>query len=348
MTGRRDLPSFTISPWRRLMLIGGLLGAFLSWMSLSLPLTEGYVTTVRIALAVAMVVALGGALLTLAQKRRRSCGLETAQGRAGSWSLPLIGLLVVAAFVISLAPLPVRSEWLSTILTMLCLVGALGMAISLARHGTPTIFREAQKAYLDGDDRTALRHLDTLRLDRPDYYGLYHLYALICRQQGACRKALEAAESLIALRPDLYYGYAEAGLTHLADGNAQEASQYLKQAVDVAPHLPEAHLNLGMSRMETGEMEAAAQALGQALRLGLGDPVSEVIARYNLHRAYQLLGDSERAEKEWRRLQRQGRALRAWRGDLEKPDLRGAPRAKERRLLSEIERSLERDSAARP
>jgi len=334
-------PRTTSFPWRGALVVGGALIAILAWISLRLVETSVALRWTYAAIALGLGAALAGLLLVLKQQRQAMRGLDPAlaDGRR-VYLVPAMVGLVLLSFVLSLVPLPYPLSWVSTLLPVSLLGLAIWLGARLVRSMPPQAFVRAQRAYLEGHLKEALAGLAALQDEQPDYYPALHLQTVIHRQQDDCQAAYKDAERLIALRPDLYYGYAEMGLTFLEDGQPLCASEPLRRATELAPALPEGYLNLGLARLEVEDHDGAIEALGQALRLGLADPMSELMARHGLMVSFQATGNRELAHREWQRLRRQRGVLGRWRRDLAGRPGSAVSRRKEQALLATIERAI--------
>ena len=327
----------TESQGGRIIVIAGGLLALMAWMTLAITPPGLWSRVVRLVAAASAVIAVGGLLWLLIQRQLGRQGTILGHGQGSPYAIPVIIGLVIVGFACALLPMPPGYEWAGTVATALCIVPALLLGVRLARNGTPALFYQARYAHRQGDNGRALTLLSQLEKERPDFYGMYHLYALIHRERGDYPAAHAACHRLIALRPDLYFGYAEEGLTWLAQGKPQEARDALQQAVRIAPRLPQAHFNLGMAHAQLAEHQQAIASLSRALRLGLGDEVTQLLARYYLLRAFLALGYEEQARIEWRRLRRRRDVLDRWRAE---DDNLVHGRAARKKVLAEIERAL--------
>ncbi|MBC7234527.1 MAG: tetratricopeptide repeat protein [Chloroflexi bacterium] len=358
----KTYPRTTRIPWASLMIIVGLLAATLAWMTLSL--TRDRAGLVRVIIGGGLALAAAGGVLWLRAQARSAQGLRI-DGPGRRYLFVLLVVLLLLALLISALPLSGTLAWVGSGAFLLCLGGAIGLGVHLARNGSPARYRQALYALKQGDEESALRLLNELEQDRPDFYGALYLRSTILRRRGQYQEALVAARALIERRPDLYYGYAEEGLTLLDLGRPLEARQALERAVQVAPGLAEAHYNLGMACAVTGGSEAgsskAAQAhadeirrdaarcaldhLGQALRQGLHDDVAELIARYYVRESFLALDQPERAARELSRLRRRAAVLRAWQAELAEAPWHLARR--ERQLAEAIARLIAGDEPLR-
>jgi len=121
-----------------------------------------------------------------------------------------------------------------------------------------------------------------------------------------------------------------------------DAGKVWQKLVDDNPVEPSARVNLGLARLEVEEHSGAIEALGRALRLGLTDPVAQMMARYGLLVSFRARGDTAQAVREWRRLRRQRGVLRRWRRELAQRPGSAASKRKEQALLAAIERAIAR------
>lgn len=331
-------------PWATLAIIIGLLGAFMAWATLELSLQPAVVVAVSIAIALGLALAAAGAVALLVQQSRRRQGLIlTSEERRRRRLLRVIALIAVA-FGASVWPVSYPWEWLATAITVVALAGALWTAYRLAQDDSPTAYRAAQNAYTQGENDVALERLQELEERHPEFYGVYHLRAMIHRQEGDLWAAREAAQQLIDREPQLYHGYAELGLTLLQDDQPEQACQALAHGAQVAPHLPEAHFNLGMACAEAGHEQEAVESLSRALRLGLDDQVTQLLARYWLSQALHDLGYEQAAARERRRARRLAPALNQWQSELDGGDRPyGASVERDRALLQKLRRELQEE-----
>lgn len=341
MTERRLLHTAHF-PWPTALIIGGALLALVAWMSLALAPTGLWLIATQVAIAGGLLGLLLGVVLMLIRRQQASRGLGPVASERRSYVGLLIIILLLLALAVALWPIGPSYAWVSTGVTLLCLAVALWLGLRLARDGTPLAFRQAQYAHQRGEDEHALALLCSIEGERPDFYGTYHLRAIIRRQCQDYAAAHEACRRLIALCPDLYYGHAELGLTLLAQGKATEARAPLERASRIAPYLAEAYFNLGLACAEAGDCEGAIVPLSRALRLGLRDKVAELIARYQLFTALDTLGHGDRARAELRRLRRRKEVLRNWRNELDHCQRPAADHRREGDLISTIERTMTR------
>ena len=343
------LPSATYIPWHQLLIIGGAMLAFLAWATQSLSPSGVWGSIVRLLIPLGGGIFAGGVAVWITARRNRARGLRLTRGGWEGYGRWAIAGLLLLTLLFAMWPMRPGLDWLGTVLSVLCVGGAVAVGVLLARNGTPLAFREAQRAYQRGDDRAALAALEIVERERPDYHGSLQLRALLHRQCGDHEYGRAAAERLIDLRPDLYFGHAELGLTLVAEGRAPEARPALERAVALAPGLAEAHHNLGMACAELFDHQAAVASLSHALRLGLRDEVAEVIARYRLSEAFAALGHVDRAHAEGRRLRRRRGVLRRWREELAampsgQSPRRPSGRIREAELIATIERAIDRDA----
>lgn len=324
--------------WDFLLLLSGTMVILLGGMTFALPVASAWRTALWGICTGGAAMALMGFIFYVRLAARRSPGLtKTARrwARHGPWLI----LLVMTAIALNLVPLPARWRGAAGAASFLALGGALYLGWGLARQGTPSAYRKAYQAHLNGDDALALTALEEVARERPDFEEAYLLRAQILRQKGELVASQKAAERFIALHPDLYHGHAELGLTLLEMHNVREAIQALERAAALAPHFAPAHYNVGMAYREAGDHTHAAEALARALRLGLNDPVTELTARYELWCALSAGGYVKEAERERRLLRRHRRTLRLWRADLAQRE-RGPGRRREEAWLAEIEKAL--------
>lgn len=340
MTGRARLPRTTELVWPMLALVGGVLLAFMAWATLTYLEIGPWRAPLQLALGGGLAAALLGLASALIRRGRALRGTRLGRGPAGAYAWPAIVGLLFLAFILALWPMPYRWEWVSTLVTVLCVVGALLIALSLARSGPSPLLSQAQRAFREGHDEKAQALLKQLAEDSPDDYGLHYLTAMLQRHRRHYEQALQSCDRLIALRPELYFGHAERGLTLLATGATVEGLEALEKAVAIAPNLSQAHFNLGVARAEVGEAAGALPALARALRLGLRDDVARMIARHHLVCVLVSLGHQQRARKEWRRLRRQRRTLRQWRIEGIDSHLLATARHGQTSLAAEIERAM--------
>jgi len=324
------------------MLIGGVLLAVMAEATLLLTPGGNWLMATRAALAIGLFVALLGVALLLAQQHRASRGLDVALSNGRGYVVAGMITLLALAFVFSFVPIPFPSAWMDNIPPFLCVGLALWLGSRLLWAAAPLDYRRAQRAYMEEDLDTALSLLRDLEENYPDFYGTYHLQAIIHRQRKEYTAAREAASRLIALRSELYYGYAELGLTFLEEGQPAEAREPLSRAAAIAPELPEGQFNLGMACAEAEDYEGAIIPLRRALRLGLRDEVTGMMARYHLFRALESLGRHAEAETELHHLRRRAGVLKRWRRELG-DDLRPASeRRQEQALISAIEQAIKK------
>ncbi len=330
----------SVFPWRALLLIGGVLLLMLAGTTLAVVPRGGWLVATVGALGVGGAMTLLGLALVFRQRHQSGRGLNPTTGLGTSTTLLLVGGLLLLAFLISLAPIPLPYIWLSQVLPWVCMAAAGGVARSLVRGGAPAELQIAQRAYTRGDLDTALAALRAAEQSRPAFYGIHQLYVLIHRRRKDYTAAHEAAQRLIAMRPDLYYGYAELGLTLLEEGHPSAAREPLRCATEVAPGLAEGHFNLGLACAEAEDQTGAVAALSQALRLGLRDDVTHVMARYFLYQALVALGRHIEARTELGRLRRRAGVVRRWREDLQASGVTTAEQRREQSLVSAIERLI--------
>jgi Tfp pilus assembly protein PilF len=335
------MPRTTETIWPMLLLISGSLTAFCAWATTAnLLLVGAWLVGLRALLVVGLVtIAVGGAALVV--RRARSLrGTYMLGGRVNGYAWPGIILLLLSAFVLALWPMPYPWQWLATVGTVLCIVGALGMGLLVARAGANPLLHDAQKALAAGDKDKAKRLLQQIEHETPDDYGVQYVWAIVHRMDRRYDLALARGDRLIALRPELYYGHAERGMALAARGQERESLRALERAAQSAPHLAQAHFNLGVARAEARDYEAALVSLARAMRLGLPDDVTRMMARYYLLHAFLHLGQERRALQEWRRLRRQRGTLRAWRSNDSDAWLPNMRRHKPSSLAVEIERAM--------
>lgn len=297
-------------------------------------------------LIVGILIALLGAALLLSQQRQASRGLDGTMHNGRGYTIAGVVVLLGLAFVLSLVPLPFPAAWMDNVLPLICVALAFWLGMRLLRAAAPLDYQRAQRAYMEGNLDVALALLRDVEEKRPDFYGTYHLRAMVRRQRKDYVAAREAANRLVALRPDLYYGYAELGLTLLEEAKPAEAREPLRRAVDLAPELPEGQFNLGMACTEAGDFEGAILPLKRALHLGLRDAVTGLMARYHLFRALEALGRHAEAEVELQRLRRRAGVLRRWREELGDSGQPASERRQEQALISAIERAIKRGGAS--
>lgn len=337
---RSKSQSTAVLPWRQWMIFGGGLVAAMAGLALRLPPKGGWLPVTKITLAASLLSVLVGAILWLSRQRRTMRGLEVPSDNGRSYMWAGLSGALLAAFILSFAPIPFPAAWMSNILPILCMVLAAWLASRLLQSAAPLSYRQAQQTYTEGNLDTALTLLRGLEESHPDFHGTYHLQAIIHRQRENYEAARQAANRLIALQPKLYHGYADLGLTLLDEGRPSEAREPLRRAAELAPNLPEGQFNLGMACAEANDHEGASEALRRALRLGLHDRVTEAIARYHLFRALEALGRHAEAEAELRRLRRCKGILRRWRRELSEDPCAPKERRKEQALISSIERAI--------
>ena len=328
------------------MLIGGLLLAMMAGATFFLAPQGNWLTATQAALIIGILVALLGVVLLLRQQQRASRGLDGATHNGRGYTIAGVITLLGLAFLFSLVPLPFPAAWMDNILPLICVALALWLGSRLLRAAAPLDYQRAQRAYLEGNLDAALALLRDLEEKRPDFYGTYHLRAMIQRQRKDYAAAREAANRLVALRPDLYYGYAELGLALLEEARPAEAREPLGRAANLAPELPEGQFNLGMACAEAGDFEGAIPPLKRALRLDLHDAVTGMIARYHLFRALEALGRHAEAEVERRHLRRRIGVLRRWREELDESGQPAGERRQEQALISAIERAIKRGGSS--
>lgn len=328
--------------WDLIALLAGALHALLAAMSLALPLDTAARRAVWIWLGLSLALLLAGLGLAWRRQRRRAIGLADAATQQWQCRAPLAAiLLLVAGALLWWAP-PAPWRWLAWALPLVALGGVALMAWDLLRRAPPPAYRQALRAYADGEDEVAWQALAEAQREQPGYAATYLLQARVSRRRGELAASERAARDYLALAPEAYDGHAELGLTLLAQGAPEKALRSLERAAALAPYLAEGRLNLGMAQAEQGQHGAAIESLAQALRLGLRDEVSEVMARYQLWQALRAEGRAVEAAHELRALRRRRQVLRAWEAELADARLHrsSAGLVREEALWREIEQAL--------
>ena len=327
-------------PWSPVVLLSGVLILLLSLIGWVSTAPSGLST---IGLGVAVFgggLTLVGIAATVHDRSRARQGLGGVNGEASRFALPSMIVCLAIALAAAVWPFPMAADWLSFVVLAFALGGALWMGLKLAQNGTPVSYRQASRAYRDGDLDEALKHLSTCERERPDYVGCVYLSALIASDQGRYDDSHSEAERLVRARPDLYYGHAQLGLTLLGRGCAAEALPHLRTAASIAPYLAQSHYNLGMACFEASEEDEALCSLGRALWLRLGDEITEISARYHVMVLEDRAGLVQAATRERRRLRRKRRVLAGWGAGLRDGNVSAAQKRRDRALIAKIERAI--------
>ena len=330
--------------WPVWLMILGVMLAFFAWATQNLgPWVGDGVQWLRWALRLGLAALAVGAMGLIVRRVLAMRGTQMLAGWLGLLAWPGIVIGLLAAFALAVLPVPWRWQWVSTVATLICVLGALALGLLLARAGPSPLIREARRELAEGQKGRAKELLEQVDAAADDYY-LHEAWARIHRREGRFEAALTCADRMVMLRPDLCFGHLECGAARIALGRTKDGLSALEEATRIAPCLAQAHLYLGVARAEAGDKHVdpllAAESLSRALRLGLREDVARLIARYYLIGLFQKLDAPERARREWRRLSRGRGTLKQWRAAAGELALPLSPRRTSAKLANDIERTM--------
>jgi tetratricopeptide (TPR) repeat protein len=176
--------------------------------------------------------------------------------------LTAVSLLIALGLFLFLLYYTRRARWSTQITAVILAVPALvGITISLTSGDTiPLIIGVALTLALLAGQRF---------LETPITYR----QAVRAFAEGDIDLALEMANRAIALRPDFSESFQLRAIIHLADGELIPALQDAQMAVAQEPEQPTAHNVLGQIYLAQGKYQAAATAFDTALAFDLDNPL---------------------------------------------------------------------------
>src|SRR6185437_10461120 len=164
--------------------------------------------------------------------------------------------------------------------------------------GLEARYSEAVIAFNRHQTDEALRMLNEILSEKPDFAQAIEMKALILRNEGKDRLAVDEYLKLIKLKPEKERGpyYFEIGVITYRNKNFNLARQYLERAVQLGVNVATAHLFLGIMDFNDGKIQRADDHFKEVRRSDLTE--AKVVARYYEGLIYLRSGATSRGMRE--------------------------------------------------
>jgi eukaryotic-like serine/threonine-protein kinase len=144
---------------------------------------------------------------------------------------------------------------------------ATAKALQLDANLAPPYITMARMAAMQGQTQLAMQQVQKAIALDPHSAEAYGALGAVYQADGRTNDALTAIQRAIDLAPDSWQWPLQLGNYQLAAGNLKEAAAQYQRAVDLSEDNPMAHYNLGLANTQLGKLNEAEANLRESSRL---------------------------------------------------------------------------------